>query len=61
MANLRLEAASMLQRSREESSHSDFDMQFRGNLLQVGPCVAGPSNGSQRLSMCLSYGNYLQL
>ena len=51
----------MLQRSREESSHSDFDTQFRGNLLQVGPCVAGPSNGSQRLSMCLSYGNYLQL
>ena len=48
-ANLLLEAASMLQRPREESSLSDFDTQSRGNL-QVGPRVAGPSNGGPSLS-----------
>ena len=51
----------MLQRPRGESLHSDFNTQSRSNLLQAGPRIAGPSNGGQRLSMCLSHGNYLQL
>ena len=51
----------MLQKPRGETLHSDFDTQSRSNLLQAGPRIAGPSNGGQRLSMCLSHGNYLQL
>ena len=42
-ANLLLEAASMLQRPREESSLSDFDTQSRGNLQ------AGPRSSDDRL------------
>ena len=51
-ANLLLEAASMLQRPREESSLSDFDTQSRGNL-QVGP--RGILNHNPVLSSTVSW------